>query len=164
MAGSKKRKAYGKGKDGYQSYNRMVLQLEDCTAVFKVLDQQFDIVYELDHSSGHDKENLDGLTATPSMLGWGNGGKQCSMRGSEVTVNNTGTVRHGQCNNLGEIQQMNFRIDDLHPVLKTPLPQAFNSNRQNNDKGLERHRNESLSGNRKVEFRWEAASFSRQMH
>jgi hypothetical protein len=113
---------YEKGKDEYWSYNHMVLQLEDCTDVFKVLYQQFDIVYESDHSSRHDKEKSDGLTTTPAMLGWENGGKQRSMRGSELTVNNTGTARHGRCINLGEIQQMNFGIDDLSPVLKPLCP------------------------------------------
>jgi hypothetical protein len=51
----------------------MVLQLEDCINVFKALYPQFDIVYELDHSSGHDKEKC--LTTTPSKLGWEHGGK-----------------------------------------------------------------------------------------
>jgi hypothetical protein len=100
----------------------MVLQLEDCTAVFKVLYRQFDIVYELDHSSGHDKEEVDGLTTTPSMLGWEHGGKQRSMRGLELGANNTGTVGHGRCINLGEIQHMSFQIDDLPPVLKPLCP------------------------------------------
>ncbi len=86
---------YGKGKDGYWSYNHMVLQLQDCTDVFKALYPQFDIVNELDHSSEHDKEKADGLTMTPSMLGWEHGGKQRSMRASELGVNNTGTVQHG---------------------------------------------------------------------
>jgi hypothetical protein len=113
---------YGKGKDGYWSYNHMVLQLEDCTDVFKVLHPEFDIVYELDHSSGHDKEKADGLTTTPSMLGWEHGGKQRRMRDSELGANNTGTVRHGRCINLGEIQHMNFRLDDLPPVLKPLCP------------------------------------------
>ena len=52
---------HGKGKDGHWSCNHMVFQLEDCADVFKV-------VFELDHSSGHDKEKADGLTTTPSML------------------------------------------------------------------------------------------------
>jgi hypothetical protein len=51
----------------------MVLQLEDCTYVFKVLHPQFDIVFELDHSSGHKKEmgrRLD--DAVDARLGtWG---------------------------------------------------------------------------------------------
>ncbi len=73
----------------------MVLQLEDCTDTFKVLYPSFDIVYELDHSSGHDKEKADGLTRTPStMLNWEHGGKQRSMRSSELGIENTGTVRH----------------------------------------------------------------------
>ncbi len=99
---------YGKGKDGYWSYNHMVLQLEDCTDTFKVLFPSFQIVYELDHSSGHDKEKADGLTTTPSMLGWEHGGKQRSMRSSELGMNNTGTVRHNRCINLGELQHMLF--------------------------------------------------------
>jgi hypothetical protein len=113
---------YGKGKDGYWSYNHMALQLEDCTDTFKVLFPAFDIVYELDHSSGHDKEKADGLTTTPSMLGWEHGGKQRRMRSSELGKNNTGTVRHERCINLGEIQHMSFRMDDLPPVLKPLCP------------------------------------------
>jgi hypothetical protein len=113
---------YGKGKDGYWSYNHMVLQLEDCTDTFKVLHPSFDIVYELDHSSGHDKEKADGLTTTPSMLGWEHGGKQRSMRSSELGIKNTGTVRHERCIKLGEVQHMSFRIDDLPPVLKPLCP------------------------------------------
>jgi hypothetical protein len=113
---------YGKGKDGYWSYNHMVLQLEDCTDTFKVLHPSFDIVYELDHSSGHNKEKADGLTTTPSMLGWEHGGKQRSMRSSELGIKNTGTVRHERCIKLGEVQHMSFRIDDLPPVLKPLCP------------------------------------------
>jgi hypothetical protein len=56
------------------------------------------------------------------MLGWEHGGKQRSMRGSELTVNNTGTVQHERCINLGEIQQMDFKIDDLPPVLRPFCP------------------------------------------
>jgi hypothetical protein len=80
---------YGKGKDACLSYNHMVLQLEDCTNVFKVLFPEIDIIYKLDHSSRHDNEKADGLTTTPSMLGWEHGGKQRSMRSSELGVNNT---------------------------------------------------------------------------
>jgi hypothetical protein len=113
---------YGKGKDGYWSYNHMVLQLEDCTDVFKVLYPEFDIVFELDHSSGHDKEKADGLTTTQSMLGWEHGGKQRSMRDSELNAHNTGTVRHGRCIPVGHIQARNFTINDLPPVLKPLCP------------------------------------------
>jgi hypothetical protein len=50
---------YRKGKDGYWSYNLMVLQLEDCTDVFKILYPQFDIVFEIDHYNGHYKEKAE---------------------------------------------------------------------------------------------------------
>jgi hypothetical protein len=112
----------GKWKDGCWSHNHMVLQLEDCADVFKVLYPQFDVVFELDHSSGHDKEKTDGLTTTQSMLGWEHGGKQQSMRSSELGEHNAGTARHGRCINLGEMQHMNFRVDDLPPALKPLCP------------------------------------------
>jgi hypothetical protein len=44
------------------------------------------------------------------------------MRGSKLGVNNIGSVQHGQCINLGEIQHMNFRTDNLPPVLKPFCP------------------------------------------
>ncbi len=109
---------HGKWKDGCWSHNLMVLQLEDCTDVSKFLCPQFDIVFELDHLSGHDKEKADGLTTTQSMLGRERGGKQQSMRSSELGECNAGTARHARCINLGETQHMNFRDDDLPPALK----------------------------------------------
>ena len=94
---------YGKGKDGYWRYSHMVLQLEDCRDAFKVLYPQFDIVFDLDHSIGHNKERADGLTMTSSMLGWEHGGKQRCIRSSQVQETNTGTVWHSRFIELGDI-------------------------------------------------------------
>jgi hypothetical protein len=53
---------YGAGKDGYWFYNHMVLQIEDCFDCFKPLHPEFDMVWELDHSSGHSTKLPAGLT------------------------------------------------------------------------------------------------------
>jgi hypothetical protein len=39
----------------------MVLQLEDCIDVLKVLYPQFDFLFLFDHSCGHDRQKEDGL-------------------------------------------------------------------------------------------------------
>jgi len=67
---------HGQGKDGYWTYNHMVLQLEDIIDCMTVLYPdpndstrcQFDLAFELDHSSGHSKDQIDGLSTAPSIL------------------------------------------------------------------------------------------------
>jgi len=67
---------YGQGKDGYWTYRHMVLQLEDCNDCTKYMFPQFQICYELDHSSGHNSEQPDSLSTTASVINLGWGGKQ----------------------------------------------------------------------------------------
>ena len=45
---------YGNNHEGYWSYHHMVLQLEDCVDVLKVLHPDFDFIFLFDHSNGHD--------------------------------------------------------------------------------------------------------------
>ena len=67
---------HGQGKDGYWTYNHMVLQVEDVVDCMTVLfpDQDeptrchFDLAFELDHSSGHSKDRVDGLSTVSSIL------------------------------------------------------------------------------------------------
>ena len=53
---------YGANAGGYWTYDRMVLQLEDCIDIMKVLYPQFDCVFLFDHSNGHDRMKPDGLS------------------------------------------------------------------------------------------------------
>ena len=62
---------YGQGKEGYWTYNHMVIQIEDCTDCLKYLYPDFDYAFELDHSSGHNSERPNGLSTTAMNLGWG---------------------------------------------------------------------------------------------
>ena len=45
---------YGKNIDGYWTYNHMIIQLEDCIDILYYLYLNFDFVFFLDHSNGHD--------------------------------------------------------------------------------------------------------------
>ena len=46
---------YGQNKEGYWSYEHMVIQLEDCVDVLKHLYPDFDFLFLVDHSNGHDR-------------------------------------------------------------------------------------------------------------
>ena len=74
---------YGSGKDGYWTYRHMVIQIEDCLDVFCTLHPEYDIQFELDHSSGHNMERPDGLSTTSGVINMGWGEKQRKM-GSTV--------------------------------------------------------------------------------
>jgi len=43
----------GKHKDGYWNYNHMVVILEDCVDCMEYLHPELEVMFELDHSSGH---------------------------------------------------------------------------------------------------------------
>ncbi len=46
---------FGSKGEGYCSYKHMVIQLEDCIDYLKVLYPQYEFVFLLDHSCGHDR-------------------------------------------------------------------------------------------------------------
>ena len=52
---------YGANAEGYWVYEHMVLQLEDCVDCLKVLYPEYDFIFMLDHSCGHDRQREDGL-------------------------------------------------------------------------------------------------------
>ena len=75
---------YGVRKEGYWTYESMVLQLEDCIDVLKALHgEEFDYVFLFDHSNGHDRMQDDGLNA--NSVGVKFGGKQPKMRDTMIT-------------------------------------------------------------------------------
>jgi hypothetical protein len=115
---------YGTGKDGYWTYKHMVIQIEDCIDAFRVLHPDFDCVFELDHSSGHNAERPDGLTTTSQALNWSHGGKQRHMRDSVLTADCIGSSEHDRCIIVGKTQHMVFRDQDLPPVLDPTCPKT----------------------------------------
>ena len=53
---------YGSKKDGYWSYEDMVIQLEDCVDVLKAFNgEKFGYCFLFDHSNSHDGQRPDGL-------------------------------------------------------------------------------------------------------
>ena len=69
----------------------MILQIEDCVDCLKTLYPQYAYEFELDHSSGHNSERIDGLSITAMNLGWG--GKQRRMRNSILTKEDLGEFK-----------------------------------------------------------------------
>jgi hypothetical protein len=48
----------------------MVLQMEDCIDVLKVLYPSYDVLLLFDHSCGHDRQRDDGLNVENMSKGW----------------------------------------------------------------------------------------------
>ena len=121
---------HGQGKDGYWTYNHMVLQLEDVIDCMTVLYPdpeknrrcQFDLAFELDHSSGHAKDRVDGLSAVPSILNTSYGGSQRFMRETELTEGCFGSVKHERVLKVGDKQSMVFTDTDLPPITDPECP------------------------------------------
>ena len=79
---------YGCGHEGYWSYDHMVLQIEDCVDILSHTHPQFDILFLLDHSNGHDKMRPNGLNL--NKLNIRHGGKQPRMRDTVLTESEFG--------------------------------------------------------------------------
>ncbi len=65
---------YGANNEGYWSYEHMVLQMEDCLNVMKVLHPQYEVLLLFDHSCGHDQQREDRLNVENMSKSYG--GKQ----------------------------------------------------------------------------------------
>ena len=52
---------YGVGKEGYCSYEHMVVQLEDVVDILKTIYTAYEFIFLFDHSCGHDCKREDGL-------------------------------------------------------------------------------------------------------
>ena len=61
---------YGQNNEGYWMYDHMIVQLEDCVDVLKVLYPDFDFLFLFDHSNGHDRQCDDALNANKMNRGF----------------------------------------------------------------------------------------------
>lgn len=71
---------YGASNEGY--WRHMVVQMEDCSDVLKVLMEEWGQQYEIDHSQNHNKHKPDGLNAKPMSSGFG--GVQPKMHATKL--------------------------------------------------------------------------------
>ncbi len=69
---------YAMSNEGSWNYERMVLQLEDCVDVVKLLLPQYDCLFLFKHSSGCDKQRIAGLNTENMLKVYG--GKQSKLR------------------------------------------------------------------------------------
>jgi hypothetical protein len=113
---------YGKNKEGYWDFDKFNEQVKDIIYCFNLLFPGFQLVLEVDHSSGHLKTKEDGLATRELSLGWG--GKQRKMRpsvnipadclGPEMCMDRTRRVL-----NAGDTQFMEFQAGDPPPKFKS---------------------------------------------
>jgi hypothetical protein len=111
----------GANNQGYWKYDHMVLQMEDCIDVVKVLWPDFDFLFFFDHSCGHDKRRPDGLNT--KSLNKGFGGAKTKMRDSNIAADdedNIGGYATELTLKLGDTQSMQFSSTDDGPNWMSP--------------------------------------------
>ena len=102
---------YRNSKDGYWSYEDMVLQLEDCVDVLRAINgYKFDYCFLFDHSNGHDRQRPDGLNINKVSKYYG--GKQPHMRDSVIMDESyLGPFEHDKKLKVGDTQIMSWVND-----------------------------------------------------
>ena len=75
---------YGTQMEGYWTYDRMILQLEDCIDCLAVLFPHCEYLFLFDHSNGHDRQREDALNPNKMNKEWG--GSQPKMRDTKIEV------------------------------------------------------------------------------
>ena len=93
----------------------MALQLEDVHDVLSFKYPHMDIVYMLDHSSGHARKRSDGLHAGSMNAGYG--GAQPKMHAT--TIAEVGP--YTSLLQVGDIQHMVFKEGDIGPWYLSPI-------------------------------------------
>ena len=106
---------YGKNKDGYWNYDMFALQVEDLLDVVNVVYEDQIVLIEVDHSSGHARARLGGLSVR--SMGLKRGGMQASDIKSEkpLTAEDLGPYSGNGVLQVGDIQYFNFGATDNTP-------------------------------------------------
>jgi hypothetical protein len=98
----------------------MILQFEDCINVVRTHWPEFEIFFFLfDHSCGHDRQRLDGLTTTGLNKGFG-GAQPRMRRDTKIGDNDVGTYATEVTLKVGKLQTLQFLTDDIGPCWMTP--------------------------------------------
>jgi hypothetical protein len=121
---------YGINLEGYWNYERMVLQLEDVVDCLKTLYPNFDFLFMLDHSCGHDRQKPDSLNAGDMTVNFG--GKQKRLHDSLIkeAEGYLGTFNDAHRISIGQDQSFVFKESDVGPFYMT----AAERNERRNDK------------------------------
>jgi hypothetical protein len=117
---------YGKNKEGYWDFEKFNEQVKDIIYCFNIIYPGYQLVLEVDHSSGHLKTKEDGLAIRGLSLGWG--GAQRLMRDSEnlpaeclgpAMTDYPGTPPYARLLQPGDTQHMQFQPGDPEPKFKS---------------------------------------------
>ena len=95
---------YGASAEGYWTYDRMVLQVEDVVDCLKVLYPEYGFIFMFDHSCGHDRSQENGLNARRMKAGFG--GKQPKMRNTIIREEEGYLGNHARTLQPGDVQEM----------------------------------------------------------
>ena len=108
---------YGADKEGYWNYEYMALQLEDIVDCLVVMFPAHDFVFLFDQSSGHGKQQSDGLNALNMNNDWG--GAVPSMRDTQIIDQAClGPYNHDDKLRVGDVQHLVYQENDRGPAAK----------------------------------------------
>ena len=93
----------GESREGWWNSDHMCVQMEDVLDVMATLHPDLQVVFEVDHSSGHDRKCTGGLST--SVMARGIGGKQEKMNATVVTRECVGPFYNKLKNDNGDKYQ-----------------------------------------------------------
>ena len=105
---------YGKNREGYWAYNKMVLQFEDVIDVLQVMHPfLYDFVFLFDHSAGHAKQRPDGLNQ--HRMNQLFGGKTAPMQSTIIAQEEGYLGAFPRVLEPGDTQSLVFALSDSGP-------------------------------------------------
>jgi hypothetical protein len=109
------------GKEGYWTYDHMVLQLEDVIdTLHAAFGNKFDVLFLFDHSCGHDKMRPDALNVAAMNVGFGGSASKMHPSKIEQLDGYLGTFFYDDRKNeqlqVGDTQNFIFTEEDVGPL------------------------------------------------
>ena len=110
---------YSVSSEGYWTYDRMVLKLEDCTKIIKALHTGIDFIFIFDHTCGHDRGIKYRLNVMKMNIGYGGAQQEIHPTNTNKEVSYLGP--HELILEVGYDNNMVFQEGSDVPFWITPL-------------------------------------------
>ncbi|KAI2512808.1 hypothetical protein MHU86_1596 [Fragilaria crotonensis] len=104
---------YGENREGYWTYNNMVIQFEDAVDVLRVIHPTFDFIFLFNHSSGHAKQRPDGLNHHKMNRTFG--GRATRMQNTIIEQEQGFLGNFPRILEAGDTQSLVFKASDPGP-------------------------------------------------